>query len=150
MMQVFRISKCKYIHDLNGTGAAKYPGRWHSKGTYILYTASTPALALLESVVHIAGIPLEDYCLIGLEIPDNHIFTLSPKDLPENWFTNPPPGVLSSIGDRFIQRGEYFGLQLPSAIMPEDSNILLNPNHKDFQKVKIMYTRKVPIDERLL
>ena len=46
-MKVYRISKCEYIEDLEGTGAARYPGRWNSKGVYILYTAATPSLALL-------------------------------------------------------------------------------------------------------
>lgn len=150
MRRVYRISKCRYIDDLKGTGAASFSGRWHSKGTYILYTAASASLALLESVVHLAGIPQEDYCMICLEIPDDRILTITTKELPENWFVNPPSGSLSSVGDQFIQRNQYLALQLPSAIMPEDSNLLLNPNHSDFEKVRIAYKRKIPIDTRLL
>ncbi|HEX5024410.1 MAG TPA: RES family NAD+ phosphorylase [Agriterribacter sp.] len=150
MRKVYRISKCMYIDDLNGTGAAKYPGRWHSKGTYMLYTAATPALALLESVVHISGIPAQDYCMLCLEIPDDNILIISEKSLPNNWYNNPFPSSLAQIGDRFIQQNEYFALQLPSAIMPEDCNILINPNHKDFGKVNVVYKRSIPIDRRLL
>lgn len=150
MRNVFRISKCKYIDDLKGTGAANFSGRWHSKGTYILYTAATASLALLESVVHLSGIPQEDYCMICLEIPDNSVLTITLKELPENWFTNPPPGSLANIGDQFVHKNQYLALQLPSAIMPEDTNLLLNPNHKDFEKIRIIYRRKIPIDMRLL
>jgi RES domain-containing protein len=137
-----------YIDDLKGTGAASYAGRWHSKGTHILYTASSPFLALLESVVHISTIPLTDYCMICLEIPDERIARIDVEQLPSDWYTNPVPAVLSAIGDNFIKKNEYLALLLPSAIMPEDSNILLNPNHKDFSKVKVMYKRTVPIDKR--
>ena len=150
MRKVYRISKCIYIEDLKGTGAANYSGRWHSKGTHILYTAATASLALLESVAHIAGIPSEDYCMLCLEIPDDNILTIGIKDLPEHWYTNPSPGALVAIGDYFIQKNQYLAIQLPSAIMPEDNNILINPNHKDFAKITVVYKRTIPIDKRLL
>lgn len=148
MRTVYRISKCMYIDDLKGTGAAAYAGRWHSKGTYILYTASSPSLALLESVVHMAGIPLVDYCMICLEIPDDNIVKTNIKDLPNNWYFNPAPGALGMIGDNFIKQNEHLALEVPSVIMPEETNLLLNPNHADFSKVKIIYRRNIPIDTR--
>lgn len=148
MRKVYRISKCMYIDDLKGTGAAAFAGRWHSKGTYILYTASSPSLAMLESVVHMAGIPLVDYCMICLEIPDEKIVKLDIKDLPDNWYVNPAPGALCAIGDNFIKKNEHIGIEVPSAIMPEETNILLNPNYIHFSKVKIMYRRTIPIDRR--
>ena len=148
MRNVYRISKCRYIDDLKGTGAAAYAGRWHSKGTHILYTANSPSLALLESVVHMAGIALVDYCLICLEIPDDKIIKKNVRDLPNNWYANPSPGALSMIGDNFIRQNEYLAIEIPSAIMPEENNLLLNPNHVDFLKVKIVYRRNIPIDQR--
>lgn len=148
MIKVYRISKCQYIDDLQGTGAASYAGRWHSKGTHILYTASSASLALLESVVHIASIPIIDYCMLCLEIPDEKIATIDIEQLPVNWYANPAPAALGMIGDNFIKKNEHFALQLPSAIMPEENNILINPAHKDFTKVKVVYRRIVPIDKR--
>jgi RES domain-containing protein len=149
-MKVYRISKCKYIDDLSGAGAAVFPGRWHSKGTYILYTASTPSLALLESVVHISNIIVADYCMICLEIPGDKILEIGIEDLPNDWFENPPPDKLKFYGDTFIAETKFLALKLPSAIMPEESNFLLNPHHKDFKLVKKIYTRNIPIDRRLL
>lgn len=148
MRNVYRISKCLYIDDLRGTGAAAFAGRWHSKGTYILYTANSPSLALLESVVHMAGIPLVDYCMVCLEIPDDKIAKTNIKDLPNNWYSNPSPGALGIIGDNFIKQNEHLALEVPSAIMPEETNLLLNPNHVDFPKVKVSYRRTIPIDKR--
>lgn len=149
-MNVYRISKCKYINDLTGVGAATFSGRWNSKGIYILYTAATPSLALLESVVHISNIPVDEYCMATIEMAENKIKEMKIADLPQNWFVNPPAAQLKSIGDKFIKDNIFLALKLPSAIMMEDFNFLLNPNHPDFNKVKLIATRTIPIDERLL
>jgi len=149
-MKVYRISKCEFITDLEGTGAARYPGRWNSKGTYILYTAATPSLALLESVVHISNIVISSYCMICLSVPEDKIKTITPADLPANWFANPPADVLKKTGDSFIKENKFLALKIPSAIMPEENNYLLNPAHADFKKVNTIYTRTIPIDERFL
>lgn len=149
-MEIYRIAKCKFINDLIGIGAATFGGRWNSKGIHLLYTAATPSLALLETVVHISNIPLEEYCMITLSIPEQHIMEMTSKDLPENWFVNPPPDRLRSIGDQFVKANRFLALKLPSAIMMEDSNFLINPNHPDFSKLSRVSARTVPIDERLL
>ena len=149
-MKVYRISKCEYISDLHGTGAAQYAGRWHSKGTYILYTSATASLALLESVVHISNIAVASYCMICLSVPEDKIKTIEEKELPDNWFVNPSPDVLKQIGDSFIKENKFLAARIPSAIMPEENNFLLNPNHKDFKKVSVVYTRAIPIDKRFL
>ena len=148
-MNVYRISRCKFISNLTGTGAATFGGRWNSKGIHILYTAATPSLALLESVVHISNIPVDDYCMATIEIPENKIKEIRFIDLPVNWFLNPAPDQLKSIGDKFIKDNIFLALKLPSAIMMEDFNYLLNPDHPDFSIVKLIATRTIPIDERL-
>lgn len=149
-MKVYRISKCEYIEDLEGTGAARYPGRWNSKGTYILYTAATPSLALLESVVHISNIAISSYCMICLDVPEDKIKTIISPELPGNWFVNPPIDVLKHIGDSFIKENKFLALKVPSAIMPEENNYLLNPAHPDFKRISTVYVRNIPIDERFL
>ena len=148
-MIVYRISKCKFIDSLTGMGAATFGGRWNSKGIHVVYTAATPSLALLESVVHISNIPVDDYCMALIEIPENKIAEIKLADLPANWFINPAQDNLKSIGNKFIKDNIFLALKLPSAIMTEDFNFLLNPNHPDFKKVKIVSTRTIPIDERL-
>jgi RES domain-containing protein len=148
-MKVYRISKCEYINDLNGTGAAWFGGRWNSKGTYILYTAATPSLALLESVVHISNIPAAGYCMIILDIPTDSILEIDINNLPANWQRHPSPAILRKTGDQFVLQNKYLALKLPSAIMPEDFNYLINPAHPDFKKIKVISKRKVPIDDRL-
>lgn len=133
-MKVYRISKCNYIDDLSGAGAARFSGRWHSKGTYILYTAASAALAMLESIVHITTLVKPELCIVCLDVPEEKIQTLSLAQLPNQWFVNPSPDVLKSVGDRFVKEGIYLMLKTPSAIMPEEHNYLINPAHPDFKK----------------
>jgi RES domain-containing protein len=149
-MLVYRISKCKYIEDLSGIGAATYPGRWNGKGVYVLYTAQNPSLALLESVVHISKIARMNYCMVSLAIPDDSILEIKRSDLPLGWESNPPSERLKDFGNKFVREGRYLAMKVPSAILFEEYNILLNPNHRDFEKVKTVSKRSLAIDERLL
>jgi RES domain-containing protein len=148
-MKLYRISKCNFIEDLSGTGAALYGGRWNSKGVYILYTATTLSLAILETIVHLPGLPKEDFCMIEIEIPTNSITTITEKQLPSRWNEFPSLSVLKKMGDSFIKKGEFLALKIPSAIVPEEFNYLLNPAHADFKKVKITRKKNLSFDERL-
>ncbi|MFV0605014.1 MAG: RES family NAD+ phosphorylase [Niabella sp.] len=149
-MKVYRISHCKYINDLSGTGSALYGGRWHSKGTYILYTASSSSLALLESIVHISSILPLRYCMICLNLPDVPLYEIDISKLPKGWNNNPSPDFIKSIGDNFIMENQFLALKIPSAIASEEMNYLINPAHKDFKKVKLIFSRIINIDNRLL
>ena len=149
-MKVYRISKCTYINDLSGTGAFLWGGRWNSKGTYMLYTAETASLALLETVVHLTTTASTGFCMICLDIPDSPIQELTIENLPRDWATNPPPDALRTIGNDFISKHKYLALKIPSAVMAEDHNLLINPLHQDARKIKVMYTRELPVDARLV
>ena len=148
-MKVYRISKNQYINDLSGYGAAHYPGRWNSKGIFVLYTAATAALALLESVVHMDKLLRTGYSLATLSIPDSSIEKIDVTALPDGWNGFPPHEQLKKIGDRFVRSAKYLALQIPVSIMPEDFNYLLNPQHRDFKNVKIETVRELKIDSRL-
>ncbi len=148
-MDVYRVSLCKYINDLTGTGAGIYGGRWNSKGTYLLYTSLSPSLALLENVVHFSSVPIENYCLAKWNIPEDKIIEFKAADLPADWSAYPPPVKMKAIGDKFVQDNIYLALKIPSAIMPDDFNILINPRHQDFKRIKIESVRNIPLDERL-
>lgn len=149
-MLVYRIANCRFIDDLSGKGAAMYGGRWNSKDTYMLYTAQSAALALLETVVHMGKLPEQGYCMLTIQLPDDKIETLPADKLPALWQTNPAPDELKLIGDKFIKTGKKLALKVPSVIMPEEYNILLNPLHADFKKVKVVAKKNIGIDERLL
>lgn len=148
-MRVYRISKCNFIDDLSGTGAALFGGRWNSKGTYVLYTSASPSLALLETVVHISNIPPTGYCMLTLDIPADSITEIPVQQLPSSWQLNPPPALLKKLGDRFVKENKSMVLKLPSAVIPEEFNYLLNPAHPLFKKIKVLAKRDIRFDDRL-
>jgi RES domain-containing protein len=149
-MQVFRISKCKHNKDLSGFGAADKGGRWNSKGIFILYSSLTPSLAMLETVAHLAVIPNENYCLAVIDIPDDKILELNESDLPSDWCDFPASDSLKKIGDEFVVEGKFLGLKIPSAVLKEESNLLINPSHPDFKKAKLISSNMISIDVRLV
>lgn len=149
-MEVFRIASCKYINDLSGAGSAKYGGRWNSKGEFMLYTSSTASLALLETIVHMAAIPIENYCLTKLIIPESKIVEVKFFDLPPGWVSYPAPDQLKAIGDKFLKDNYYIAMVTPSALLPEEKNVLINPLHHDFTKVSIAFTREISIDKKAI
>ena len=150
-MEVFRLSKEKHSRELSGKGAALKGARWNSAGIEVIYTAANRSLAMAEVAVHLtlSTIP-DDFVMLTIQIPDDvSILKLSPSDLPVNWNAFPYPPANQKIGDSFIQENKFCLLQIPSAVTKGDYNILINPNHKDFAKVKITATEKFPFDSRI-
>ncbi|MCL7763608.1 RES family NAD+ phosphorylase [Polaribacter sp. Z014] len=150
-MNIFRLSKRKYATEFNGKGAEKSNNRWNSKGTEIIYTAESRALAMAEVAVHltIATLP-KDYVMITIDVPDAvSIQKIDVKKLIENWNSNPFNSVTKKIGDDFIDAMEACLLKVPSAVVQGDFNYLINPYHKDFKKIKITKIQNFPFDTRI-
>jgi RES domain-containing protein len=150
-MEVYRISKCAYINDLSGTGARLYGGRWNSPGHSIVYTAGSRALSALEVLVHI---PLknivQDFCIATIQIPDNiTIKVLTKHDLPSGWQSLGPDPVLQSIGDEWTDTAKYAVLRIPSVVIADEYNYLINPLHPDAENITIINTQPFVFDQRL-
>ncbi|GEP90050.1 RES domain-containing protein [Chitinophaga terrae (ex Kim and Jung 2007)] len=150
-MDVYRISKCAYINDMSGTGARLYGGRWNSAGHAVVYTAGSRALAALEVLVHI---PLQniiqDFCIANIHIPDNiPIKVLTKEDLPKGWQTLTPAPFLQAIGNEWVEAAKYAVLRIPSVIIPEEHNYLVNPLHPDAAQVKVSQSQPFVFDQRL-
>lgn len=150
-MILYRIAACDYINSLDGTGARLYGSRWNSKGVSAVFMASSRALSVLEVLVHVQQlVSPTNFCSAEIEVPDNSILTLDIKTLPDNWAHHSPPASLREIGNHFVKEGIYLMLKVPSAIVPEESNYILNPFHPDIHKVKIARTKPFSFDKRLL
>lgn len=150
-MEVYRLSREKFAGTLSGKGAAIKGARWNSVGVEIIYTAANRSLAMAEVAVHftLATLPI-DYMMITIFIPDNiSLQKLSITDLPVDWNTFPHPTTTQAIGDKFISANKYCILQIPSAVTQGDYNLLINPNHPDFKRIKIIVTEKFPFDKRI-
>lgn len=150
-MQLFRLNKSKYQNSLSGIGAALYGGRWNSKGTEIIYTSESRALAMAEVAVHLKMAHVsKSFRMIEIEIPDSIGFsTISPAQLPKNWRVFPPQIATQKLGDAFIKEGKAVLLKVPSAVVLKDYNYLINPNHSDFKLIKVTTESNFPFDLRL-
>ena len=150
-MEAYRLSREQFANELSGKGAALKGARWNSVGVELIYTASNRSLAMAEVAVHfsVATIP-SDYVIIEIYIPnDISIQKLNPHDLPSNWNLFPPPPSAHTVGDSFIMANQYCILQIPSAVTQGDYNLLINPKHQDFKRIKILNIEKFAFDRRL-
>ncbi len=138
--------------SLAGDGALGTPGRWHSRGRRVVYCAQSPAAALLEILVHfeidIQDLPVR-YRLLKIEAPDDvRVERVAVDDLPVNWAQTTE--VTREFGERWLVKGSAALLSVPSAIVPETFNILLNPAHQDAKRIVVVQTGEYAIDPRLL
>ncbi len=148
-MRLWRISNRK---SLAGEGGLRTPGRWHSRGQRIVYCASSPAAALLEVLVHLEvdlqGLPVR-YRLFTIEAPaDLRVDTVPAGRLPPDWPSR--IDTTRAIGDDWLADGSTPLLRVPSAIVPETVNFLLNPAHPAASRVVIVGDGQHVIDPRLL
>ena len=148
-MIVYRISNEIYKEDISGNGAAINGSRWNSKNIKMLYTGEYISLSILESLVHLRqiDIPLKQY-LLTIQIPDIEFQDILLSKLKANWQHH--LSYTQWIGDQFISAGKSLVLKIPSAIVPQEHNFLINPLHKDFKKVKIVNSELLELDKRLL
>ena len=149
-MLVYRIALPEFIEDLSGTGAKLYGGRWNEQGTAMVYFASSRAMAIMELLVHLSGDDLDrDYSLAVFQVPDDSFEQVVIKDLPSNWKAYEAEPFLKAVGHQFIMDGDKLILKVPSVLVEEESNVLMNPNHKDANRVKLISKRVFKFDRRL-
>ena len=142
-MRLWRISN---YPDLSGIGGLKYAGRWHNKGRLIIYTAEHPALAMIETMVHFTWdtAPAElQLCTIEIENIEA-IETITP---PSDWLSS--SSTTRAIGDEWLAANTALLLRIPSVIIPDSYNYLINPMHAQPDQLKVLKTQKVPLDQRL-
>lgn len=148
-MIVYRFTHRKYKDDISGTGAKLNGGRWNEPGIAALYSSSTISLSLLEVLVNAHTLEeLKSLVLMKLEIPKS-IETSIQKltTLKKNWYTDFE--YTRWIGSQFLQSGDNLLLECPSAVIDEEMNYLVNPEHKDFKKLKLLSSDSFKFDERL-
>ena len=150
-MKVYRLARQKFATPLSGKGAALKGARWNSIGIELIYTAQNRSLAMAEVAVHFTWATLpDDYVMITIEIPDDvSKKQLSINELPVNWRNFPHPNSTQKIGDEFVQENKYAILIIPSVVTTGDFNILINPNHKDFNRISISSIEEFPFDQRI-
>jgi RES domain-containing protein len=143
-VEIHRLTRRKFAgrNPFDGQGSFFFGGRWSSIGTRVCYAATHRSLAILEYRVHIdlALLP-DDLVIATLEIPEDIAIAPTPT-LPENWKEYPAPASLRKIGDRFIAEAQSALMFVPSVLVPQENNVMLNPLHPDARK---MTRRRRPV-----
>lgn len=149
-MDVFRLAKAKYSGNIISSGAQ---ARWTLKGQYVTYTAASRSLSTLELLVRSKSICIGlEYKLMVINFPDDSslIKEIKTDILPENWRNIPAYSILRRIGSSWYEQQESLVLSVPSAIIPQERNFIINTTHPDFKsKVKLMKVEDYFWDERL-
>lgn len=147
-MLVYRLAHPKYAQDISGYGSLLVPGRWNFKGYRILYTAENSSLALLEYLAHTEGLSRRlPYHLITIKIPNENHQTLDLTDLPPKWKDNLVK--TRELGTKWLNSDHSLVLKVPSVINEDNNNYLLNPEHPEFENVRIVSTKEISFDKRL-
>lgn len=151
-MRVWRICRKAYAPDpLGGRGGLFTSGRWHTRGRRVVYTSSSLALAALEFLVNVdrSALPA-DLIQVEIDLPDDlEIDRVDRTRLPRHWRSYPAPEELQQIGNAWLAQQRTAVLQVPSAVIPEEHNYLLNPAHAGAKKLAIIRSESFIYDPRL-
>jgi len=133
----------------DGEGARRFGGRWNSAGRAVVYTAATTSLALLEILVNADAVLLPHYLTIPVVFAEGLVESFDRSRLPRRWRSHPAPYALKRLGNRWLDEGRSCVLEVPSAVVPHESNYLLNPRHPAFSSVLFGEPVAVETDPRL-
>ena len=150
-MLVWRICARKFSRTaFSGEGAFHEGGRWNRPGTALVYTSATLALAALEFLVNAEADGWPPLVSIAADIPAAlPVTSIEIQDLPPDWRAYPAPQTIQSIGSRWMRAGKTSVLSVPSVVIPEERNYLLNPVHRDFVRIKLSEPKAFALDSRL-
>ena len=152
MVKIWRIVEPHLVkHAFDGEGARRFGGRWNNKGTRMVYLAASLSLAAWEMVVHLPSDRLlQRYVCIPVEFSEECVVKLSSKKLPVDWQALPIPQSTRLIGDTWTGKQASLILEVPSVVVPQESNYLLNPAHPDIKQLRIGKEQSFAFDPRIL
>ncbi len=130
-MWVYRLCSKRHIDTaFSGEGARLYGGRWNAPGTPAIYTSEHLSLAVLENLVHLEAAQLpRDRIALAIDVPDDAIEVFPTRQLPKNWRSRAAQKALVQVGQEWLRANKTLALKVPSAIVPSEHNLVLNPAH---------------------
>ena len=148
-MIIYRLAVDAYKEDLSGTGAKLFGGRWNTPGLPAIYSTENISLAVLEILVNTdKSLVPPSYFLIKLQVPETLAFkSIMQSGLKDKWYKDVE--YSRYIGSNFLTSGKEAILKIPSAVVKDEFNFLLNPAHADFKKIRIKETVPFELDIRL-
>jgi len=151
MLEAWRIVKERRLATaFAGDGSWEFGGRWNLPGTRMVYASESKALAALELIVHLDPPVTFKFKSIRIEFDEHLVSHLDMAELPDSWTSSPPSLITQRLGTRWARESSSAVLAVPSAIIPEETNYLLNPLHTDFPRIKLDAALDFAIDPRLL
>lgn len=152
LWRIAKVSKRYAVDDMSGTGAAITGGRWNSVKVPAVYTASSIPLAALETLVHfnVLDLPVKRI-LLKIQVPDEiwKARTILDTDQCQGWDHIPPTNSSTESGDFWLKGKTSLLLVVPSVIVPEETNVIINPQHPDISKLPVIQVREWKYDSRI-
>lgn len=141
-MKLYRLTRAKYAEDLSGEGSSRVGGRWNPRGIPALYTSRTISLALLEVLVHVQDRLLlpASYTVMEIEVAEEKLTRF--EEVPKEEFES------QELGGSLLQDSSILGFIVPSALIPYEQNVILNPSAKAYSEVELLRHYVLPIDNR--
>lgn len=148
-MIVYRIAHKHYIDDKSGLGAKLFGGRWNAINLPCIYTSVHISLALLEKFIHAkVAENMRNISLLKIELPEDQIFSIDKNKLKPSWIDDIE--YTQWLGAQILEDNSILAFSVPSAIIPEERNIIINPLSKNFKSVKFLEIADFSTDYRLL
>jgi RES domain-containing protein len=153
-MRLYRLSRRDAAAAVDGIGSSQYPGRWNERGRRAVYLSTRIPVALLEVLVQAGNAPLHGYRAYPVEVPDADVTRLDRSQLPGEWRTAAGRDACRSLGEAWRTGRHSVGLLVPSAVIPEaydegDYNVVLDPTHPAFSRVRVGAPIALALDDRL-
>ncbi len=150
-MRTWRIAIEKAALDRTCAGARESGGHWHSEGVPALYAAMTVELAVLEKFVHTEEVDEEPLVLVAIDLPDDPELGLdvAAEDLPAGWDALEDGGSATAFGTAFLKRRDHLYMRVPSVIVAEGVNLVINPAHHAYDRLKLSIARTFSFDPRM-
>lgn len=149
--EAWRVTALDYADQaFNGEGARRYGGRFNSPGVSVIYAASSLPLAVLEVLVRLSSQEeLDRYVAIPLSFSEELLMPLEQSSLPEDWRDVDFSTRAQRLEDTWSQEARSLVLEVPSAVLPTESNYLINPTHPAFDRLEVGDTQALELDLRL-
>jgi len=149
-MRAWRIAKARFALDRSGAGGLADGGRWHAQGTPVIYAGLSVEICAMEKLAHTGTFLPADLMLVSLTLPDDAtLYETADIGVLVGWEATPPGPASVAFGTDFLRSGRALGLIVPSVIVPEARNLILNPLHPRFADVQLAMGRPFVFDQRL-
>jgi RES domain-containing protein len=150
-MRIWRICRARHAGEaFSGEGARRFGGRWNSRGVRMVYSSTSLALAAIELFVHLEpNQQPDDLVAIAAQLPEGEpARRLEPDDLPAGWWTD-DLDPLRALGDSWIREKSSLAMEVPSAALRMEWNVLINPLHPRVTELRVESPQRFAFDARM-